>query len=98
MLAEYPDGGEEERGATVGSTARPTPGDWAGAARVVIEPPPGSLVVPGHADVDPVQVRAVQEALLDPSSILRAKRPPGGRSWTSRATMPTTPPAPDRMS
>ncbi len=34
--------------------------------------------VPGLEDVDPVQLRAVQESLLDPSLVLRAKRLPEG--------------------
>ncbi len=36
------------------------------------------VTLPGLDDVDPVQLRAVQEALLDPSLILRAKRSPDG--------------------
>jgi len=39
---------------------------------------PGGVTVPALDDIDPVQLRAVQEALLDPSLILRARRLPEG--------------------
>jgi len=46
-------------------------------APTVAHPP--MVGVPGLEDVSPVQLRAVQESLLDPSLVLRAKRRPDGR-------------------
>ena len=45
---------------------------------VRMAPGPPRTGLPGLDDVDPLQLRAVQEALLDPSLILRAKRLPVG--------------------
>lgn len=70
-----------------GTDAGPIPEEdaaWGPAVDVAVGPATGAVAaggrvgLPGLEDVDPVRLRAVQEALLDPSLVLRAVRLPDG--------------------